>query len=525
MKAYFLRLSRTKKVAYIAILLFSGWGAYKLWFAPTDTTYDLATVARGAIVQKVSVTGNTAPVKDYHLAFESGGMIAAVNYEVGAHVAAGAALVRLDTSDLQAQLAQAQANVSAQDAKLRALQAGSRPEDIQASRAALAKAQQDLANMYSDVSDVLNDAYAKANDAVRNQLSAFFTSAETANPQLSFAVSNSQTANDVQFKRLQAGNELAKWQQEITATNAASPAATLEAYLSTGSGHLGTINALLVSAGQALIESTNLTAGTISTYKTALTAASTETNTAAANVNNSAQGLASQKITIQQLQAQLDLKLAGYAPEEIAAQKAAVDQAAASAQGIEVKIAKASLVAPVAGVVTVQNAKVGQIASAGAEIVALLSDSGLEVEAKIPEADIGKVNMGDPAVMTLDAFPGETFRGKVVYVEPGETVIEGVPTYKTTFQFDNLGPQIKPGMTANIDITADQHQNVLYIPQRAVTTEANGVSRSVMVLHQNNPPSAQLEKRPVVTGLRDTEGNIEIVSGLTEGEVVLRSPR
>lgn len=515
-----MRLSLTKKIIAAVVTLIVIWGGYKLWFAPTTVQYDTVAATRGTIVQIVSVTGNTAPVKDYSLAFENGGTVATVNYDVGAHVNGGATIVRLNTTDLEAQLAQAQANVDAQTAKLRSLQAGSRPEDIQASQAALAKAKQDLTSMYSSVSDTLNDAYAKANDAVRNQLSSFFTGPETNNPQLTFLVSDSQLTNDAQFKRLQASTELNEWQKELLSVSPSSVPTDLDVALQDAASHLLVVKSLLVSVSQALVNATSLPASTINTYKTAVTAASSETNLAATNVNGDVQGIASQKITIEQQQANLNLKLAGSTQEDIDAQKALVEQAQASAASIQAKLAKASIIAPVAGTVTVQNAKVGEIASPGAPMVTIISDQGLEVDADISEADIGKLSVGDSSSMTLDAFPGKTFSGKVTYIDPGETVIEGVPTYKTTFQFDNLGPEVKPGMTANIDVTAGRHENTIYIPQRAVLTNADG-SRHVKVFHN----AKDIEDRTVTVGLRDDNGNIEILSGLNEGELVLRSPQ
>jgi HlyD family secretion protein len=509
-----------KKIALgIGVVVVAGL-VYYLWFSKSGPTYDLVAAAKGTIVQDVSVTGNTAPVHSLDLAFENGGTVSAVGYDVGSHVNAGAVLASLNTSDLQAQLAQAQANVDAETAQLHSLQAGPQPADIQASRAALAKGVQDLANMYASVDNTLSDAFAKANDAVRNQIAAFFSGPETSNPQLTFSVSNSQIANDVQFKRVQASGELNSWQQQLAAVaNASSVSSSLDMVLASASGHLKIIQDLLTSASLALIQETGLSQATVDAYKTDISTALTEVTTATGNVNTATQNVASQKIFVTQLQAQLDLKLAGATAEDIQKQQALVEQAQASVQSIQVKIAKASLVSPISGVVTVQDAKVGQIATPGVVLVSIISDSGLEVDADISEADIGKVKIGNSTTMTLDAFPGQTFSGKVSYVDPGQTVIEGVPTYKTTFAFDDLGPQVKPGMTANIDIITDKHDNVIYVPQRAVITK-NG-NRVVMVFHGANQA---LEERTVTVGLRDVNGNIEVVSGLAEGEMVVGSP-
>ena len=89
--------------------------------------------------------------------------------------------MRLDASDLSAQLAQAQAQADSAQATLDGLIAGAQPSDIAASQAAVDKARQDLANMYAGISDTLSDSLAKGTDAVRTQLNGFFSNADTAN--------------------------------------------------------------------------------------------------------------------------------------------------------------------------------------------------------------------------------------------------------------------------------------------------------------------------------------------------------
>ncbi|MGC9599085.1 MAG: efflux RND transporter periplasmic adaptor subunit [Minisyncoccia bacterium] len=519
MKAFFARLSVTKKILLAAAILLVAWGVYHFWFAPTASPYQFATAARGTVTQIVSVTGNTAPVHDVDLAFENGGIIASVSADVGSHVNAGGVIVRLDTSDLQSQLAQAQANVDTQAAKLQSLEAGSRPEDITISQTQLAEAEQTLANTYAGVNTLLADAYAKSNDAVRNQLASFFSNPEGNNPQWVFPITDSQLLNDINFGRLQASTELNVWATELAGISDSSPSTTLDTALADAASHLTIIQNFLNEVSAGLTNVTNIPVSTTATYKTDVTAGLNETNAGATEINTAIQGIASEKISVQQLQAQLALTLAGSTQNDIDAQKAQVEQAQASAQSIQVSIGKASLVAPVSGVITVQNAKVGEIATPGAVLVSLISDQGLEVNAQIAEADIGKVSVGDVVSMTLDAFQGKTFSGKVTYIDPGETLVEGVPTYKTTFQFDNLGSDVKPGMTANLDITTATHENVIYIPQRYVTTNADG-TYAVQAYHGAKTP---LETRSVTTGIRDQNGNIEIMSGLEEGEVVARS--
>src|ERR1700722_3357552 len=130
-----------------------------------SSPYQFVTVQRGTIVEDVSVTGNTTPVNNLDLAFETGGTISAVYKNAGDSVSAGDALVQLDTSGLQAQLAQAQASVDAAQANLAELQAGPTSQNVQVSEAAVTTAEQTLSNAYAGVEDTVASAFAKANDA------------------------------------------------------------------------------------------------------------------------------------------------------------------------------------------------------------------------------------------------------------------------------------------------------------------------------------------------------------------------
>ncbi len=129
-------------------------------FHKKSSPYTFVAVKTGSITETVSVTGNTTPIQSVSLGFENGGNIASVNGTVGQTVYAGLVLAQLNTNDLGAQLRQAEANVATQQAKLDSLKAGAQPEDIATFQASLDKSKQDLANMYSGITDILNDSYA-----------------------------------------------------------------------------------------------------------------------------------------------------------------------------------------------------------------------------------------------------------------------------------------------------------------------------------------------------------------------------
>ena len=485
-----------------------------VWFRKSGNAYQFVTVTRSSITEVVSVTGNTTPVRSLNLAFQNGGTIAAVYKNAGDTVSAGGTIAQLNTSDLAAQLAQAQAGVQAAQATLQKLQAGPTPQNLQVSKTALAAAEQSLANTYTGVGNAVTAAYAKANDAVRNQITPFYSNAETNNPQLTFAISDSQVLNNANFERIQASQELNTWQAELAEITAASPTLALDQALTNAANHLSVIEALLNTDATAVVDATSLSAGTAATYKTAVASAVTEVDTAADAINTSSQSISSEEAAVAQANAQLNVTLAGSTAQDIAAQQAAVAQAQANAQSVQVKIDEATLISPINGVLTVQNAKVGQIATPGQVITSIISASNLEIDTDVPETDIGKVAIGNPVNMTFDAFPGETFTGKVFYIDPAETIVSGVVDYLIKVSFDKADSRIKSGLTANLDINTQTHSSALVLPQFAIIQNVSGTFVDIL----QNGTAAQI---PVVLGIRDQQGNVEIVSGVTEGEQVI----
>jgi multidrug efflux pump subunit AcrA (membrane-fusion protein) len=99
-------------------------------------------------------------------------------------------------------------------------------------------------------------------------------------------------------------------------------------------------------------------------------------------------------------------------------------------------------------------------------------------------------------------------------MNPAESLVEGVATYKTTLYFNNSDERIKSGMTADVTIKGDRRDNVFAVPQRAVITR--GDSKFVQVLQGEN-----VAEKQVKTGLRGSDGNIEITDGLSEGDQVI----
>jgi HlyD family secretion protein len=506
----FLRnLIKSKIVIGIVVVLVLFVGAYFLFFHHS-TKYQFVSVNRGSITEVVSLTGNTTPSQSVSLSFGSSGNISNIYSALGKNVSAGQVLAELNTNDLVAQLHQAEADADTQKAKLAGLQAGASPTDIAVSQAAIDKANQDLSNIYGSIVDTSTDAYAKANDAVNTQLNPMFNN--TGNNTLTYITSNTQAQDTAQLAFAASNATLSKWSLEISNTDNSN--ASLESLLSDGISYLATVRSLLNAVSATLNSSPNISAATLAAYKMAVSNALSEVNLATSNLNTISQNISSQKLTVSQATAALDLKKAGALPSDIAAQQAQVEQADASVQSALAKLQNAQIIAPISGTVTQFDAKIGQFASLNTPLVSIMSNTGYEVDGGVSEIDIGKVTVGDTVSMTLDAFPGETFNGSVFYIAPAETNTSGVISYLIKVSFDKADARLKSGLTANVNIQTKQDDNALILPQYAILQNDQGTFVETLT---NN----KVVQNPVTLGIQDETGNVEVLSGATEGEQVI----
>jgi RND family efflux transporter MFP subunit len=194
--------------------------------------------------------------------------------------------------------------------------------------------------------------------------------------------------------------------------------------------------------------------------------------------------------------------------------QAQVQSAQAAVQSVQAKLKNSQIVAPISGTVTQNDAKPGEFASPGTALVSIISGGSFEVDALASEIDVGKIALDNAVSMTLDAFPGQTFTGKVFYVDPAQTTTGGVVGYKIKISFDTEVPNMKSGLTANLTIQTNEKDDVFILPQYAILQNDKGTFVQMM-------QDGTVTDVPVQLGLQDENGNVEIVSGVSEGEQVL----
>ncbi|NPV76114.1 MAG: efflux RND transporter periplasmic adaptor subunit [Anaerolineae bacterium] len=200
----------------------------------------------------------------------------------------------------------------------------------------------------------------------------------------------------------------------------------------------------------------------------------------------------------------------GTDPEDIAAAEARV-------KALEATVNLSRLESPIAGTVTLANAKPGDQISPGTVSFRVDDLSRLLVDMQIPEVDINRVSVGLPARITFDAVQGKEYQGKVIEVARVGTAGNGVVNFTVTIELLDADSDVKPGMTSAVNIVTNQLENVLLVPNRAVRFIEG--KRVIYVLKNNTPT-------PVNVQIGATSETVsELVGGdLKEGDVIVLNP-
>ncbi|WP_193200334.1 efflux RND transporter periplasmic adaptor subunit [Nostoc sp. MG11] len=217
----------------------------------------------------------------------------------------------------------------------------------------------------------------------------------------------------------------------------------------------------------------------------------------------------------------------GLRPEEITQGEAEVAQAKAQLAFYQSQLNNAVIRAPFAGIITRRFAQEGDFVTpttsasttegATSASIAELS-SGLEIEARIPEASIAKINRGQLVDIQTDTYSNETFKGKVNLIAPRAVQENNVTSFRVKVALSSGQDKLKSGMNVRLIFHSQTIKNALVIPLAAVATQPNGQTGVYI-------PDTQNAARFQPVKVRATSGDqVQILSGLQKGDRVLISP-
>jgi HlyD family secretion protein len=476
------KIHKNLSIAVVAILVI-GAAALLYFLFGRNSQLNLSSIEakNGDITEEVNLSGQVKASQGVDLAFESQGKLVANYVRVGARIYAGQPLLAIDSSVLQAQLEQAQAQLDALNIDT-----------------AKSKTDASLQSLYS------------------NSLSAAQKSVTTAKNIL-------LTISDIQFNHFTGQTQSNIPLQEDKAKAVYSLLGQSGAELWT-SQSIGQLNGGAYGAVQNAID--NPTQDNIDSALFATQTALQDVSNLVNSVPTDPALTSVERATINLSEANIDSEIITTSAniQAIATQKvnnsavitttnSQIEAASAAVSAIKTQISKTVITALFDGQVDKDNAVVGQIVSPNVPVITI-SNNNLEIDTNIPEVDLPDVKIGGQANITLDAFgPNVIFPATIFSVDSTQSVVNGISAYGARLKFKTYDSTVKPGMTANITIIYGTHTNVLVIPKSAVI-QNNG--KYFVVLDEGK---SQKETKEITVGLQD-EKNIEVISGLKVGDKV-----
>lgn len=170
-----------------------------------------------------------------------------------------------------------------------------------------------------------------------------------------------------------------------------------------------------------------------------------------------------------------------------------------------------SLNSPIQGVVVERNGTIGATVGTDANVFKIIDISSVWIDANVFEKDLERVRMGQPVKVSVPAFPGVTFSGKVILVN--SVVDPETRTVKVRTEVPNPGGRLKPDMFANVEIITDLHRTAISIPQTAVLNDGG---KTVVFVADGSG-----FKKVVVTAGIQSNDRVEIIEGLAAGDKVV----
>lgn len=465
--------------------------------AVQDNSDRVVSAALGDITASVSASGDVRAAREARLSLQVAGTVQDVFVDTGDVVQAGDALVQLDTADLARDVAAAEQNLIIHEANLAGLTNDATASDLAAKQASLDSALANLADVQdgADAEEITaaraslgaaEEAYADLLDGPdAEKVAQALASLKNAEA----ALQKAQTAYD----KVASHPDIGMLQQSVDLQQATNNYASAEAnYRDVVQG--ATSEAL--AQARASVEQARANLATLLEKPTAA-------ELAAANAQ------------VRQAEAQLADLTDGATREQLTIAEAQVAQARISLENARARLDDATLRAPFAGIITAVHVTAGEFANGLA--IDLVDPDSLQVVLDVDEVDVGSLAAGQAARITLEAWPDTEIDGQVSSIAPAATASSAVVSYEVIVDLDDTDLPVRAGMTADAELITATRENVLIVPNQAITPVRAEGKYYVEFFDAGSTGTRRVE---VTIGLKDDD-HTEITGGIAAGDQVM----
>jgi len=453
--------------------------------ASAQAVIDMLVVERADLVVSINATGALTPETQLPLLFEGSGRVAEVLFAEGDTVQAGDVIARLDTSDLDAALAEAEIVMQLQQIAYDALTAPPREADLAVAEAAVNAARASLSASYSSANPNAEELAALQSEIARNQLWQAQLQRDIAAGQTSFTPSIAGFIPD--------GVEVP---QEVIDQ--------IE----------GRLSGLFPST---TVDPDQFTAGlTQAQYGVEIA----DANAAAADESPDAGSVAGANAALVSAQVALDRLTNGADDLDLQAAQLGLLQAQNAVEQARTTRARFVLTAPFDGVIAQNNLKAGEMPPQQAVAVLLVDTSGLYVDLSVDETDVVDLVAGQLVVVRFDALPDSEISGQVAEIAITPIRAAGLVTYAVRVRLDPSDQPLRIGLSATATITVEELLAVIVVPNRFIRIDRTSGDAFVTVERS----IGRYEEVAIQLGLRNAIES-EISAGLAVGDRLVLLPR
>lgn len=549
--------------------------------ATLKTQYKIGTVETGNVKKTVSASGTLQAWKTVDIKARAGGELTFLGVDIGSKVTPGQLLARIDPLDVQMQLNQARADErsalarrdqSQKSWQLQVAQSQIAVRDAEVGvRSAEASLSSSKANLAAARARLLTSRQqaetqpALTNSAIANA-QASYDQAKVQREQLDATTKQQRAAADAAYKQAVANRDNARLQldrqkalvekgfvSQQAVDSAQANLEVAEATLTSAKIKLDTVDNELrgskesadarVAQTKAALEQAQAGVADISNRKNSVQEAEASVKQNEAAVKQSEAALARARVTLDQARTnQANNEIRRF---DIETNSASIVRAAASRTNAETTLQRTEIRSPMGGVVLSKTVEQGTIIasamginSAGATLMTIGDVSRMYVDVVVDETDVANVDMGQKVDVSVEAYPGVPFEGKVIRVDPQAVVNQNVTSVHVRVEVDNSTPTfqlLKPGMNTTCEFVVKEASSVVVVSNDAIKDDNDG-SKYVEKASGGKaaPPDpltgspadadtkieVKLEKVKIELGVEGNDTS-EVTSGLKEGDTVV----
>lgn len=440
----------------------------------------------------VSANGTVESLEQADLRSQASGPVTSVRAQIGQKIKRGQILVTLQNDDIAAGLAQANALLRSQQARLDDLKNGARTEQVQLAESALNAAKQGLVDTKTTQDAIVSNAYS---NLLNNGLSAVPNKDNQTKARITLSGSYNLNQEGIYTITLPQGGDKPPF--SVTGIETVSGWVTRGTALKIGNGGLYftvSTDGEIFPGDKWTITIPNLEAPTYSLAKNGYDTAKKVRDAAVNGATNA----------VQTAQKSYDLTLAGASNDQIKAQAAAVEQAAASVQAVQVQLERTFIRSPIDGELTGLPVKFGELVNPGALVASVVGQGGLQIKSFISDSDLPFVSLGSDVVIN------DNLKGKVTGLSPSIDANTKNAELRIVVE-DPKRSGLVIGQSVNIQISTqlkNGKSSVYLLPLQAVKIANEGASVFVV------KPDSTLEEKTVKLGAVNGEF-VEVVDGIT----------